>query len=70
MVRSAQQRIVAQLEEERRLVAANKALVERMDAKVRERVARMWGEGPGDQPIGQSGNGQHAEQALPSSERS
>jgi len=40
-----QQRIVAELEEERRLVEANKALVERMEAKVRERVARVWGLG-------------------------
>lgn len=42
---STQQRIVAELEEERRLVEANKALVERMEAKVRERVARVWGLG-------------------------
>ncbi|MCW5899866.1 MAG: N-6 DNA methylase [Flavobacteriales bacterium] len=40
-----QQRIVAELEEERRLVAANTALVARMEAKVRERVARVWSSG-------------------------
>jgi len=38
-----QQRIVAELEEERALVAASKTLVEKMEAKVRERVARAWG---------------------------
>lgn len=38
-----QQRIVAELEEERALVAASKTLVEKMEAKVRERVARVWG---------------------------
>jgi len=29
--------------EERALVAASKALVEKLEAKVRERVARVWG---------------------------
>ncbi|MBK7383891.1 MAG: restriction endonuclease subunit S [Flavobacteriales bacterium] len=38
-----QQRIVAELVEERALVAASKALVEKLEAKVRERVARVWG---------------------------
>lgn len=37
-----QQRIVAELEEERALVAASKALVEKMEAKVRECLARVW----------------------------
>ncbi|HRD54333.1 MAG TPA: N-6 DNA methylase [Flavobacteriales bacterium] len=40
-----QQRIVAELEEERRLVAANAALVARMEARIKERVARVWGLG-------------------------
>ncbi len=37
-----QERIVAALEEERRLVAGCRALIARMEAKVRERVARVW----------------------------
>ena len=40
---SEQKRIVAALEEERRMVEGCRALIERMEAKVRERVARVWG---------------------------
>lgn len=49
-----QQRIVAELEEERRLVAANTALVARMEARIKERVARVWGGGSDVQKIGRS----------------
>lgn len=38
-----QERIAAALEEERRMVEGCRQLVERMEAKVRERVARVWG---------------------------
>jgi hypothetical protein len=37
-----QERIVAALEEERRLVEAARALAERMEARVRERIALVW----------------------------
>lgn len=37
-----QERIVAALEEERRMVEAARALAERMEQRVRERVARVW----------------------------
>ncbi|MBS1943050.1 MAG: restriction endonuclease subunit S, partial [Bacteroidetes bacterium] len=40
-----QQRIVAELEEERRMVGAAKALAERMEARVKERVERVWSSG-------------------------
>lgn len=49
-----QQRIVAELEEERRLVAANTALVARMEARIKERVARVWGGGSDDRTIRRS----------------
>ncbi len=41
-----QERIVAALEEERRMVEGCRALIARMEAKVRERVARVWGGSP------------------------
>ena len=37
-----QERIVSALEEERQMVEAAQALAERMEARVRERVARVW----------------------------
>ncbi|WKZ66324.1 MAG: N-6 DNA methylase [Flavobacteriales bacterium] len=41
-----QERIVAALEEERRMVEGCHALIKRMEAKVRERVARVWSSSP------------------------
>lgn len=40
-----QERIVAELEEERCMVEAAKALAARMEARVKERVAQVWGSG-------------------------
>ncbi|MBS1943341.1 MAG: restriction endonuclease subunit S [Bacteroidetes bacterium] len=51
---SEQERIVAELEEERRMVEAAKALVARMEARVKERVERVWGGGSDGQTIRRS----------------
>ena len=40
----AQQRIVAEIEAEQRLVAANRELVERFEQKIQATLARIWGE--------------------------
>jgi type I restriction enzyme M protein len=41
-----QQAIVAEIEAEQRLVAANRELVERFEAKIQATLARVWGEEP------------------------
>ena len=40
-----QQAIVAEIEAEQALVAANQELVERMEGKIRDTIARVWGDG-------------------------
>ena len=39
-----QQRIVAELEAERKLVEANRELIERMEAKIKAKLAEVWGD--------------------------
>jgi len=39
-----QRRIVAELEAERKLVEANRELIVRMDAKIKAKLAEVWGE--------------------------
>ena len=40
-----QQDIVAEIEAEQSLVAANRELVERMEGKIRAAIGRVWGKG-------------------------
>ena len=40
-----QDRIVAEIEAEQSLVAANRELVERMEGKIRAAIGRVWGKG-------------------------
>ena len=40
-----QQAIVAEIEAEQSLVAANRELVERMEGKIRAAIGRVWGKG-------------------------
>ena len=39
-----QQAIVAEIEAEQSLVAANRELVERMEGKIRAAIGRVWGD--------------------------
>ena len=39
-----QREIVAELEAERKLVEANRELIARMEAKIRTKLAEVWGE--------------------------
>jgi type I restriction enzyme M protein len=39
-----QQRIVAELEEEQKLIDANKRLIEIHEAKIKAKIAEVWGE--------------------------
>lgn len=43
-----QQAIVADIEAEQSLVAANRELIERMEKKIQAAIARVWGEEKGD----------------------
>lgn len=52
-----QERIVAALEEERRMVEAARALAARMEERIKERLARVWQTGSDDQMIRRSENG-------------
>jgi restriction endonuclease S subunit len=45
-----QERIVAEIEAEKRLVAGNWELVERFEKKIQTTLARVWGEDTGDKP--------------------
>ena len=40
-----QQAIVAEIEAEQALVAANRGLIERFEKKIQTTIARVWGEG-------------------------
>src|SRR5207244_2901089 len=55
-----QERIVAEIEAEQRLVDANRELIERMEKKIAAALARIWGDepapaGPTDAAAGQEG---------------
>ncbi len=41
---SAQKQIVAQIEEEQKLVKANKKLIEIFEDKIKAKIAEVWGE--------------------------
>jgi type I restriction enzyme M protein len=45
-----QRAIVAEIEAERALVAANRELVERFEKKIQAAIARVWGEASEDAP--------------------
>jgi len=45
-----QQQIVAEIEAEQALVAANRELITRFEKKIRATLARVWGEETGDTP--------------------
>ena len=47
-VRNTQQAIVAEIEAEQALVAANRQLIARFEKKIQATLARVWGE---DEPV-------------------
>lgn len=46
-----QQAIVAEIEAEQKLVAANRELIARFEQKIQATLARVWGEGESDEAV-------------------
>ena len=55
--------IVAEIEEEQRLVNCNKELVKRFEAKIKAAISRVWGEGGEEKPLRPNSGEPEGEQA-------
>ena len=55
-----QQAIVAEIEAEQALVAANRELIARFEQKTQATLARVWGEAPSDVPETTANRLEHA----------